>query len=84
MSLEAKMLDTCRQLAEVCLAVFDGIFCACRRLGRKPTILIAGGCFITGITLCAAAVQIAMLIIGRIMIGLGVGFGNQVGQLEKG
>ena len=42
------------------------------------TILIAGACFIIGITLCAAAVQISMLIVGRIIIGLGVGFGNQV------
>ena len=49
-----------------------------RRLGRKLTILIAGACFIIGITLCAAAVQISMLIVGRIIIGLGVGFGNQV------
>ena len=52
---------------------------SCRRLGRKLTILIAGACFIVGITLCAAAVQISMLIVGRIIIGLGVGFGNQVG-----
>ena len=52
--------------------------CSCRRLGRKLTILIAGACFIIGITLCAAAVQISMLIVGRIIIGLGVGFGNQV------
>lgn len=54
----------------------------CRRLGRKATILIAGACFIVGIVLCAAAVQIGMLIIGRIMIGLGVGFGNQVRALH--
>ena len=54
----------------------------CRRLGRKATILIAGACFIVGIALCAAAVQIGMLIIGRIMIGLGVGFGNQVSALH--
>lgn len=52
--------------------------CLCRRLGRKLTISIAGACFIIGITLCAAAVQISMLIVGRIIIGLGVGFGNQV------
>lgn len=33
-----------------------------------------------GITLCAAAMDIGMLIIGRIAIGLGVGLGNQVGD----
>ena len=54
----------------------------CRRLGRKATILIAGACFIVGIALCAAAVQMGMLIVGRIMIGLGVGFGNQVRALH--
>ena len=40
--------------------------------------MIAGACFIVGITLCAAAVDVGMLIIGRIMLGLGVGLGNQV------
>ena len=40
--------------------------------------MIAGACFIVGITLCAAAMTIGMLIIGRIAIGLGVGLGNQV------
>ena len=33
-----------------------------------------------GITLCAAAMNMGMLIIGRICIGLGVGLGNQVGH----
>ena len=59
------------------------LVCACRRLGRKLTILIAGACFIIGITLCAAAVHIGMLIIGRIVIGLGVGFGNQVSSCRS-
>ena len=40
--------------------------------------MIAGACFIVGITLCAAAMNMGMLIIGRITIGLGVGLGNQV------
>ena len=42
--------------------------------------MIAGACFIVGITLCAAAMNMGMLIIGRICIGLGVGLGNQVGH----
>jgi len=49
-----------------------------RKIGRRATILIAGVCFLVGISLCAAAMRMGMLIIGRIMIGLGVGFGNQV------
>lgn len=49
-----------------------------RRLGRKWTMLIAGLFFIIGVILNAAAMNLAMLIIGRIMLGCGVGFANQV------
>ena len=49
----------------------------CRRLGRKATILTAGACFIVS-AMCTAAVQIGMLITGRIMIGSG----NQVRALH--
>ncbi|KAJ6689396.1 hypothetical protein OIU85_005765 [Salix viminalis] len=48
-----------------------------RRLGRKPTMLIAGFFFIVGVVLNAAAQDLAMLIIGRILLGCGVGFANQ-------
>lgn len=49
-----------------------------RRLGRKPTMLIAGFFFILGVVLNAAAQDLAMLIIGRVLLGCGVGFANQV------
>ena len=49
-----------------------------RRLGRRLTMLIAGIFFIIGTILNAAAQDLAMLIIGRIMLGCGVGFANQV------
>lgn len=49
-----------------------------RRLGRRPTMLIAGMFFIIGTVLNAAAQNIEMLIIGRILLGCGVGFANQV------
>lgn len=49
-----------------------------RRLGRKPTMLIAGIFFIVGVVLNTAAQDLAMLIIGRILLGCGVGFANQV------
>lgn len=49
-----------------------------RRLGRRPTMLIAGLFFIIGTVLNAAAQNIEMLIIGRILLGCGVGFANQV------
>ncbi|CAI0391543.1 unnamed protein product, partial [Linum tenue] len=49
-----------------------------RTLGRRPTMLIAGLFFIAGVVLNAAAQDLAMLIVGRILLGCGVGFANQV------
>ncbi|XP_059457975.1 sugar transport protein 13-like [Corylus avellana] len=48
-----------------------------RMFGRRPTMLIAGIFFICGTILNAAAQDLAMLIIGRILLGCGVGFANQ-------
>ncbi|KAJ9182087.1 hypothetical protein P3X46_006117 [Hevea brasiliensis] len=48
-----------------------------RKLGRRPTMLIAGVFFIIGVVLNSAAQDLAMLIIGRILLGCGVGFANQ-------
>ncbi|KAM5569352.1 sugar transport protein MST4 [Rosa sericea] len=48
-----------------------------RTLGRKATMLIAGIFFILGTIFNAAAVNLLMLIIGRILLGCGVGFANQ-------
>ncbi|KAL0388623.1 UNVERIFIED_CONTAM: Sugar transport protein 13 [Sesamum radiatum] len=48
-----------------------------RRLGRRLTMLIAGFFFVVGVILNAAAQDLAMLIIGRILLGCGVGFANQ-------
>ncbi|XP_010546806.1 PREDICTED: sugar transport protein 13 [Tarenaya hassleriana] len=48
-----------------------------RRLGRRLTMLIAGVFFIIGVVLNTAAQDLAMLIIGRILLGCGVGFANQ-------
>ncbi|XP_050219263.1 sugar transport protein 13 [Mercurialis annua] len=48
-----------------------------RNFGRRPTMLIAGIFFIVGVVLNSAAQDLAMLIIGRILLGCGVGFANQ-------
>lgn len=48
-----------------------------RNLGRKPTMLIAGCFFLVGVVINAAAQDLAMLIIGRVLLGCGVGFANQ-------
>ncbi|KAL5701862.1 Sugar transport protein 13 [Ranunculus cassubicifolius] len=48
-----------------------------RKLGRRLTMLIAGVFFIVGVIFNAAAQDLAMLIVGRILLGCGVGFANQ-------
>ncbi|KAJ4956868.1 hypothetical protein NE237_013651 [Protea cynaroides] len=48
-----------------------------RRFGRKRSMTIGGLVFLAGAILNASAVNISMLIIGRILLGIGVGFANQ-------
>ncbi|XP_068637575.1 sugar transport protein 14-like isoform X1 [Aristolochia californica] len=48
-----------------------------RAKGRRASILFAATSFFVGAVVNAAAVNIAMLIIGRIFLGIGIGFGNQ-------
>jgi MFS family permease len=50
----------------------------CKKFGRKPTIQAASIFFLAGAVLNAVAVELGMLIAGRICLGVGVGFGNQV------
>ncbi|CAE6122220.1 unnamed protein product [Arabidopsis arenosa] len=49
----------------------------CSKLGRRPTMQLASIFFLIGVGLAAGAVNIYMLIFGRILLGFGVGFGNQ-------
>ncbi|KAI3952758.1 hypothetical protein MKW92_035287 [Papaver armeniacum] len=48
-----------------------------RIYGRKPSIIVGGAAFVIGSVFGGAAVNIEMLIIGRILLGIGVGFANQ-------
>ena len=41
-------------------------------------MILGGAAFCIGAILCAFAQNLAMLIIGRVMLGAGVGFANQV------
>ncbi|XP_009614744.1 sugar transport protein 8-like [Nicotiana tabacum] len=50
---------------------------AATKLGRRPTIFMAAMFFIGGAALSAAADNRWMLICGRILFGIGVGFGNE-------
>lgn len=48
-----------------------------QKYGRKTSIVIGGISFLAGATLNASAQNLGMLILGRIMLGAGIGFGNQ-------
>uniref|UniRef100_A0A0E0JK88 Major facilitator superfamily (MFS) profile domain-containing protein n=1 Tax=Oryza punctata TaxID=4537 RepID=A0A0E0JK88_ORYPU len=48
-----------------------------RKFGRRITMLGGGVIFLVGAILNGAAADVAMLIIGRILLGIGVGFSNQ-------
>ena len=48
-----------------------------KRWGRKITMVTGGAAFCIGAILCAFAQDLAMLVIGRVMLGWGVGFANQ-------
>ncbi|RZC93319.1 hypothetical protein C5167_026076 [Papaver somniferum] len=49
----------------------------CSKFGRKRTMLVASCFMLAGVILNAAASNLVMLIIGRILLGCGVGFGNE-------
>ncbi|XP_057429531.1 sugar carrier protein C-like [Lotus japonicus] len=48
-----------------------------RRFGRKLSILLGGILFLVGALLNGFAQQVWMLIVGRILLGFGIGFANQ-------
>lgn len=52
-----------------------------RKRGRRASIIVGSISFFLGGAINAAAKNIAMLIIGRIFLGIGIGFGNQVRSL---
>lgn len=49
-----------------------------RKFGRKLSMLFGGVLFCAGAIINALAQNVAMLIIGRILLGFGIGFANQV------
>lgn len=48
-----------------------------KSFGRKHSILIGGAAFLAGSALGGAALNVYMLIMGRVLLGVGVGFANQ-------
>lgn len=49
-----------------------------RSWGRKPSIFLGSVAFLAGSALGGSAQNVAMLIIARLLLGVGVGFANQV------
>lgn len=52
-----------------------------RKHGRKVSMFIGGLAFLIGALFNAFATNVLMLIIGRLLLGVGVGFANQVSHL---
>ncbi|CAI0444113.1 unnamed protein product [Linum tenue] len=48
-----------------------------KSFGRKISMLFGGVVFLAGSIINGAAVDVAMLIVGRLLLGVGVGFANQ-------
>ncbi|KAL7110991.1 hypothetical protein ACP275_05G060700 [Erythranthe tilingii] len=48
-----------------------------RKLGRKASMTVGGLVFLVGAILNGAAMNVWMLIIGRILLGVGIGYANQ-------
>ncbi|ERN14598.1 hypothetical protein AMTR_s00038p00159960 [Amborella trichopoda] len=48
-----------------------------RVMGRRASMLLGGSAFMVGSVINCAAMNVAMLILGRILLGFGVGFTNQ-------
>lgn len=63
-------------LAAIVSSFIASLFC--KKCGRKPTIQAASIFFLVGACLNAFAKDLGMLIAGRLCLGAGVGFGNQV------
>lgn len=61
-------------------ALFASFFASAitRAFGRKMSMLVGGFVFLVGSILNGAATNVAMLIIGRLLLGVGIGFANQV------
>jgi len=53
----------------------------CKRFGRKVTMMAGGAAFGIGTALVAGAQEIVMLVLGRVVLGVGVGFATMATPL---
>ncbi|XP_040383224.1 hexose carrier protein HEX6-like isoform X3 [Oryza brachyantha] len=47
------------------------------RCGRRPSMIVAGTAILAGSAIGGTAVNLSMVILGRVLLGVGLGFGNQ-------
>lgn len=55
---------------------------SCNRFGRKITMQVASIFFLLGAICNGFAQNLPMLIVGRLLLGAGIGFGNQVSLIH--
>ncbi|KAK6927889.1 Major facilitator, sugar transporter-like [Dillenia turbinata] len=70
------LFTSCLYLAAL-IASFAAAYVT-KKMGRKLSMFLGGVIFLVGSVINAAAVNVAMLIIGRILLGFGVGFSIQM------
>ena len=52
------------------------------RRGRRPSMIVGGVAFLAGAAVSGGAVNVYMAILGRALLGVGLGFANQVRNSE--
>ncbi|KAL5815338.1 hypothetical protein ACOSQ3_026123 [Xanthoceras sorbifolium] len=73
--LKLTMFTSSLYLAALAASFFAS--CVTRKLGRRVSMLLGGLIFLVGAAINAFAVNIIMLIVGRLLLGVGVGFSMQ-------
>lgn len=74
-----QLFTSCLFLAGAAAAMVGSY--TCKRYGRKATMVAGGFCFLVGTALVALAMHMAMLVLGRVVLGVGVGFATQAAPL---
>lgn len=74
-----QLVISCLYLAAAVAALCSEVLA--RRYGRKITMVFSGITFVIGAVLMAAAKDLAMMFVGRVVLGVGVGAGTMVGPV---
>jgi len=60
-------------------AAFGGVLAD--RFGRKPVILLTAAIFVVGAVISAAAATLSLLLLGRLLVGIGIGVSSMLAPL---